>query len=525
MEIVKLLKRYDRIFQELTNERYQVFTVYDYFITRKAIAKDKINVIIRFDVDYNIYFAYLAAQNLKEKNIEASFYFFASTEQYNIWDNEFVKKISQMGFEVGIHSDHLSRQIQYGIDGISAIKEDVVKFASLIGKPPEGMVFHVGDDNIENWHLYKYLEPESLGLKYHDGFTSNYHNTQFNYFYSRSDYLMSDYYFFSNGWRLRPFMVRSKLRKVEKGASVHIVIHPTFMFKWWKMWKVEYGKKRPPKKWFIALLGKVVRRLGLMGVLNIVLQLLIGLLLLLGKIFYRSTEEERDAYIKKTSYSGEKDFLSQKGMNFWEEKVRSFDLVAGKMVLDLGCGIGQWLIPLAHHNKKVIGIDTCYKSLIYAQEALSNKKIKNSALVKGRGEALPYKNGSFDSIFCYGVLMYTQEFITLQEITRVLKKGGRLLLAIDGPGYFLKNIMDGIKYSHSDSIRLGLIAFANTLIGKYLLKRESPLASFFTYGEIKSLFKHYRIKVSEISPELLEEKKFYTYLGFPIFFKAIGEKL
>jgi ubiquinone/menaquinone biosynthesis C-methylase UbiE len=523
--MIKLLKRYERIFQEIENERYQSFTVYDYFIAGKRPPTDKVSVILRFDVDCNLYFAYQAALHLKERKITASFYFLPSTEQYNIWENELVKKISQLGFEVGLHSDHYSRQVRFGIDGIAAIKEEVNRFSSLLGKPPEGMVYHVGEDGIESWHLYKYVEPKELGLKYHDGFASKYHDTRFNFFHSTSDYMMSDYYYFSNGWRLRPFMVRSKLKKANKGESIHITIHPTFMFKWWKAWQDEYGKKKPPRKWFVAIIIKFFRRLGFSGMAVVLLQLLVTFFQLMGKIIFRKTEEDKRAYIYKTSFNGERDSISLKEKSLWEDKIKEFKLVANKRVLDLGCGIGQWSVALSYHNKKVIAVDPCFKSLTLARENLKIHKIHNSFIGKAQGEALPFQNSTFDSVFCYGVLMYAREFSTIAEIARVLKKGGRVLLAIDGPGYFLKNIVDGIKYSHPDSIKLGLIALVNTLMRKYVLKRENNLASFFTPREMKSLFRKYDLKPQHISPELLTEDMPTKYLGFPFFFTIIGEKL
>lgn len=525
----RIEKRYERLFQELAKDRYKSFTVFEYFILEKSISKKKVNVVLRIDVDCNLYFAYLAAKYLKEKNITASFYFLPSTEQYNIWDNQIVKEISLMGFEVGLHSDHYSRQIQLGIDGIAAIKEDVSRFGSLIGKPPEGMVFHVGEDNIESWHLYKYLKPQSLGLNYHDGFTSTYHNDAFNQFYPHADYSISDYYIVPNGWKLRPFMPKAMLKRAREGETIHITIHPTNMFKWWKLWKEEYGVKKLPREGYFSLLKKIFNKLGLKGLTNalflVMLRLLVGILLLFGRLFYRTSEQERTEYIQTTSYKGEQQYIYNKKKSFWEDKINEYGLVANRKVLDLGCGLGQWLIALSNHNKDAIGIDPCFKSLMRAQDALNKNRIHNSCLIKGVGEQLPFKNNTFDGLFTYGVLMNTREFTTFNEIIRVLKNGGMIFLAVDGAGYFLKNIVDGIKFSHPDSIKLGLIALANTIIGKYILKRENNLASFFTYAEIKSLFKRHGIKLLNISLEITDEQKSPKYLGFPFFFKAIGEKL
>jgi SAM-dependent methyltransferase len=525
----RIEKRYDRLFQELAKDRYKSFTVFEYFILEKSISKKKVNVVLRIDVDCNLYFAYLTAKYLKEKNITASFYFLPFTEQYNIWENQIVKEISLMGFEVGLHSDHYSRQIQSGIDGISAIKEDVAKFSTLIGKPPEGMVFHVGEDDVENWHIYKYLKPQTFGLKYHDGFTSNYHHNAFNQFYPHTDYSISDYYIVPNGWKLRPFMPKAMLKRTREGETIHITIHPTNMFKWWKDWPMEYGKKKRPKEGFNSLLRALWKKMGARGIANLILisslNVVVILLQLVGKIFFAASQQDKRAYEKRTSYCGEKEIISEQAASFWESKVKEFDLIAGKRVLDLGCGIGQWLIPLSHHNKKVVGIDPCYKSLILARQTLYKYKIKNSVLMKGQGEALPFKPESFDYIFCYGVLMYTREYTTFSEIVRVLKKGGRVFIAVDGSGYFLKNMVDGIKFSHPDSIRLGLIGLANSILKKNIFDKESNLASFFTYNEIKALFKKYGLKLHYISPETYEEGMPLAYMGFPYFFKAMGEKL
>jgi hypothetical protein len=169
-------KPYSVLFKELEKDRYQTHSVYEYFIEKKRF-KEKVNVVLRIDVDRGLHLCPKLASLLKEKGMNASFYFLTNPERYyNLWNNDIVKQVSDMGFEVGLHTDHYYEQLVFGNDALKGISEDVKRLSTLIGRPIKGMIYHGHNEinalNKKNWDIYKNLKPEVLGLEYHDGFTS-----------------------------------------------------------------------------------------------------------------------------------------------------------------------------------------------------------------------------------------------------------------------------------------------------------------------------------------------------------------
>jgi len=243
---MKLTKPYQLLFRELEKNIYCTYNVYDYIIKEDMPPEDKKNVIMKVDVDLGLHLSLELAFILKEKNINASFYFLTFPNRYyNIWKSDIPKIISNMGFEVGLHTDHYYEQIISGKDAIEGIKEDVKRLSNLIGKPIHGMVYH-GHKEIDalgrtNWEIYKYSKPEDLGLFYHDGYNTPYTN-------NRTDYSLSDFMSVAGAWRYSPHYPIKTLRRMKAGESILIEIHPHNAFEYWKNWDYSYDEKMPERE-------------------------------------------------------------------------------------------------------------------------------------------------------------------------------------------------------------------------------------------------------------------------------------
>ena len=111
--------------------------------------------------------------------------------------------------------------------------------------------------------------------------------------------------------------------------------------------------------------------------------------------------------------------------------------VRNKIILDLGCGYGRTLIPLAkYHPKLAIGIDISSvmlsKCLSYAEGA----RCKKLVLIHSGFPPIPLKDGSIDLIYSCAVLLHlTKEQIPslMREMIRILKPGGKIILQSSFP--------------------------------------------------------------------------------------------
>lgn len=105
--------------------------------------------------------------------------------------------------------------------------------------------------------------------------------------------------------------------------------------------------------------------------------------------------------------------------------------VAGRRILDAGCGSGPLSAALRDRGADVTGIDASAGMLSLARRRLGD----DAALhVADLSDPLPFADGAFDDVVSSLVLHYLEDWgPTLAEIRRVLKPGGRLIASVDHP--------------------------------------------------------------------------------------------
>ncbi len=104
--------------------------------------------------------------------------------------------------------------------------------------------------------------------------------------------------------------------------------------------------------------------------------------------------------------------------------------VQGKRILDIGCGYG-WFEDFALKNnvKSVMGTEITDVDLKTAKKHIRDERagFRVASAIK-----LPFKNSSFDTVVAWEVLEHIPkdtENTMFKEISRVLKKGGKLYLS------------------------------------------------------------------------------------------------
>ena len=222
-------KAYLRMFDELEKERYTTWKLAE-FLDSKKMPTDKVNVVLRIDVDRNLEYVPYLAEELKKRGINAVFNFLTFEERYyNIWNSKIPKMVADLGFEIGLHTDHYYEQLLTGKDAITAIKKDARKLSDIAGKEVLGMAYHghkgINDLGKNNANIYLGIDPEKLGLKYHDGYTSNYLKSGAKTWYPNTDYSMSDFFGITAAMTYFPNFASNFLKKIPRGKSVHVSMH------------------------------------------------------------------------------------------------------------------------------------------------------------------------------------------------------------------------------------------------------------------------------------------------------------
>ncbi|MFF4694036.1 class I SAM-dependent methyltransferase [Streptomyces sp. NPDC001307] len=111
--------------------------------------------------------------------------------------------------------------------------------------------------------------------------------------------------------------------------------------------------------------------------------------------------------------------------------------VAGRRILDVGCGSGPLFAALRNRGAIVSGFDASAGMLELARRRLGDGA---DLQVADLGSPLPYSDDTFDDVVASLVLHYLEDWgPALAELRRVLKPGGRLIASVDHP--FAINLM------------------------------------------------------------------------------------
>jgi ubiquinone/menaquinone biosynthesis C-methylase UbiE len=104
--------------------------------------------------------------------------------------------------------------------------------------------------------------------------------------------------------------------------------------------------------------------------------------------------------------------------------------LSGEMVLaDLGSGTGFFSIPAAKRVKKVFALDIQQEMLDILRDKIKKEKITNINVILSGESSLPLFDNSVDILLMVNVFHELEDrFTLLEEVKRVLKKKGRLII-------------------------------------------------------------------------------------------------
>jgi SAM-dependent methyltransferase len=134
-------------------------------------------------------------------------------------------------------------------------------------------------------------------------------------------------------------------------------------------------------------------------------------------------------------------------VNGYYERPAILDLagdVAGRRILDAGCGSGPIFAALRERGAVLTGIDSSTRMLDLARQRLGASAALHFADL---GSPLPFPDGAFDDVIASLVLHYLEDWTApLAELRRVLSPGGRLIVSVDHPFASQQQASPGADY-------------------------------------------------------------------------------
>lgn len=135
------------------------------------------------------------------------------------------------------------------------------------------------------------------------------------------------------------------------------------------------------------------------------------------------------------------------------------------LVLDVGCGFGQWTEALAASNRIVIGIDVFHARVASASKRpMGSGKHREPLFLTASMECLPIRSGSADGLFCYSALFAVDPRKALKEFARVAAPGCLLYVSTNAIGWYL-NMMFEARHATSgfDPVSVGMLAVTESV--------------------------------------------------------------
>ena len=131
------------------------------------------------------------------------------------------------------------------------------------------------------------------------------------------------------------------------------------------------------------------------------------------------------------AYSADNEVNLLNGYYERPEMLRLAGDVAGRHILDAGCGSGPLSVALRDRGADVTGFDVSAAMVELARNRLGDDA---DLIVHDLADPLPYADAAFDDVVASLVLHYLEDWTgPLAELHRVLKPGGRVILSTNHP--------------------------------------------------------------------------------------------
>jgi ubiquinone/menaquinone biosynthesis C-methylase UbiE len=185
-----------------------------------------------------------------------------------------------------------------------------------------------------------------------------------------------------------------------------------------------------------------------------------------------------------------------------ESELQVLGDVAGKDILEYGCGAARWSIALVQAGARPIGLDLSPSQLGHARRLMAEAGL-DFPLIEASAEAVPLPDASFDIVFCdYGAMLFCDPYLTVPEVSRLLRPGGLFAFSTLSPISYIAQ--DRVADTQTDRLH-------NDYFGMHRIEWPDEVDFQLPYGEWLRLFRRNGLIVEDLIEPQAPEGATSTY--------------
>jgi ubiquinone/menaquinone biosynthesis C-methylase UbiE len=119
-----------------------------------------------------------------------------------------------------------------------------------------------------------------------------------------------------------------------------------------------------------------------------------------------------------------------------ENLAQKLNVASGNAVLDIACGLGEWLHVCGAVGASVSGVDLSERAIEYCR-----KHMPDGEFHAVPAEKLPFADERFDVVSCLGSLEhFVEPVVSLREMARVAKKDARFVILVPNADFLTRKL-------------------------------------------------------------------------------------
>jgi SAM-dependent methyltransferase len=129
-------------------------------------------------------------------------------------------------------------------------------------------------------------------------------------------------------------------------------------------------------------------------------------------------------FTDKLAFCGAPSYVWRAGQERRLQMVRQWAVLAGRRVLDVGCGVGMYTAAFLRETPTVYCVEI-------ERERVLEARSRASGVAQSPGEHLPFADATFDVVFSHEVLEHVaDDRACVVEMVRVVRPGGRIVVFV-----------------------------------------------------------------------------------------------